>query len=148
MKNNRRKTFAIAVFALLITCAANVFGQIKTGGYKAVSEKDAEVKAAADFAVYEKAAELEEELSLEAVTKAERQIVQGTNYRLWLRLYAPSGEDGEDGLLMPLAGAGRGAGCRVESGREAGAAGASSAMTMPPNSSSYSLSLSGFAEPM
>jgi hypothetical protein len=75
MKKSLRKTFASAVFFIALGCAVSAFGQIKTGGYKTVSVSDAGVKAAAEFAVETKAAELEQEISLEGIVKAEAQPV-------------------------------------------------------------------------
>lgn len=100
MKNNFRKIFAAAVFFIALTCAVSAFGQIKTGGYKSVSVEDAGVNEAADFAVEQKAAELEQELTLENIIKAERQTVAGTNYRLCLQIYTPGGDEDEDGVTL------------------------------------------------
>lgn len=100
MKHNFRKIFAPAVFFITLTCAVSAFGQTKTGGYRPVSVSDAGVKAAAEFAVETKAAELEQEISLENILKAEAQVVAGTNYRLCLQIYTPSEEDETDGVTQ------------------------------------------------
>ena len=100
MKNNLRRAFAITVFCLVFGCALAAFGQIKTGGYRSVSVSDAGVKEAADFAVETKAAELEQELTLEGIVKAESQTVAGTNYRLCLQISAPAKEVDTDGVTV------------------------------------------------
>lgn len=100
MKQNLRKIFTGAVFFIALTCAVSAFGQIKTGGYKPVSVSDAGVKEAAEFAIQQKSAEMEQEIRLENILKAERQTVAGTNYRLCLEIYAPSENDGEDGVTL------------------------------------------------
>lgn len=94
MKNNLRKLILPALVILLIG-AASAFGQIKTGGYKTASVTDAGVKAAADFAVEQKSGELEQELSLEAILKAETQTVAGINYRLCLQINSASKDESE-----------------------------------------------------
>jgi cystatin-C len=55
------------------------------GGYKPAAVDDEGVVAAANFAV-SKEEETTEGIDLDAVLKAERQIVAGTNYRLCLRV--------------------------------------------------------------
>ncbi len=100
MKNNLRTLFTMTVFCLAFGCAVSAFGQIKTGGYRSASFSDAGVKEAADFAVENKAAELEEELTLEGIIKAETQTVAGTNYRLCLQLYVPAKEEETDGVTL------------------------------------------------
>jgi hypothetical protein len=100
MKNNLRKIFVLTVFCIAFGCAASAFGQIKTGGYRSVSVNDPGVKDAADFALEIKAEEMDEELSLEGIVKAEAQTVAGTNYRLCMKLYVPSKEDETDGVTL------------------------------------------------
>ena len=67
MKNNLRIMFTIYALCLIFGSAASVFGQPRAGGYKEVSVSSPDVKAAADFAVEQKAAEMEAELSLEGI---------------------------------------------------------------------------------
>ena len=100
MKINLRKIFVLAAFCMMIAGAVSVSGQIKTGGYRSVSVNDEGVKDAADFALEIKAEELDEELSLEAIMKAETQTVAGTNYRLCLRLFVPGKEADTDGVTL------------------------------------------------
>ena len=99
MKNKLRTFFQISVFCLIFGCAASAFGQIKTGGYKAVSVEDAGVKEAANFAVETKADELQQAIQLEEIMTAERQTVAGTNYRLCL-LVSSTTEDDDDITLF------------------------------------------------
>jgi cystatin-C len=63
------------------------------GGYKTVSTDDAEVKAAAEFAVSERAEKEGVSLTLVSIESAERQVVAGTNYRLCLKVSADGEED-------------------------------------------------------
>ena len=100
MKINLRKTFVLAAFCIIFGGAVLVSGQIKTGGYRPVAVSDPGVKDAADFALEIKAEELDEELSLEGIIKAERQTVAGTNYRLCLKLYVPAKEEETDGATL------------------------------------------------
>ncbi len=100
MKNNLRTIFRLTAFCLVFGCGVSAFGQIKTGGYKSASISDAGVRAAADFAVAQKASEMEQELTLEGIIKAETQIVAGMNYRLCLHLYIPSKDEETDGVTL------------------------------------------------
>lgn len=70
----------IALATLFATANAQVLG-----GYKTISSDDAEAAEAAEFAVSTKA-EDQEGLSLVSVHKAERQSVQGTNFRLCIEV--------------------------------------------------------------
>ncbi len=100
MKINLRIFCAFVLFFIVSGCAAETFGQIKTGGYKSVAVSDAGVKEAADFAVELKAADYDAEITLTNIIKAERQTVAGTNYRLCLEIYVPPETDGEDGVSL------------------------------------------------
>lgn len=102
MKNNLLKIGACALFLIAFGCAANVYGQIRTGGYKPVAVSDAGAKEAADFAVELKAEDYDAEIRLEKIVKAERQTVAGTNYRLCLEIYIPSETEGEDGVSLTV----------------------------------------------
>lgn len=102
IKINLRNFCALALFLIAFGCAAEAFGQIKTGGYKPVAVTDAGVAEAADFAVELKASDYEAELKLEKIIKAERQTVAGTNYRLCLEIYVPAETDGEDGVTLTV----------------------------------------------
>lgn len=100
MKINLRNIFACALFLVVFGCAANAFGQIRTGGYKSVSVSDAGVKAAADFAIELKSDDYDAEIRLEKIVKAETQTVAGTNYRLCMEIYVPSETESEDGVTL------------------------------------------------
>jgi hypothetical protein len=102
VKNNLRKIFVLTVLCIALGGAASAFGQIKTGGYRSVSVNDPGVRDAVDFALEIKAEEMDEELSLESIVKAERQTVAGTNYRLCLRIFVPSKEDETDGETLSI----------------------------------------------
>ena len=82
----KRKNFLmIAVAASFLLSLATIINAQVLGGYKAIASDDAEAAEAADFAV-SKRAEEQEGLSLSSVEKAERQSVQGTNFRLCLQV--------------------------------------------------------------
>ncbi len=82
-----------AAFGAVVGGAANVFGQKSVGGYKTVRVTDAAVVEAADVAVAAHNSEEEEIVyKLIAVKTAERQTVQGTNYRLCLQIIAEDAE--------------------------------------------------------
>lgn len=100
MRNDLRKVLIAVVFCVLIGCASTVFGQIRTGGYRTVPVTDQGVKDAVDFALEIKTQEMDEELSLEGIIKAEKQTVAGTNYRVCLQIYVPSKEDETDGVTL------------------------------------------------
>ena len=102
MNKSLRNFCALAAFLIVFGCAANAFGQIRTGGYKSVSVSDAGVKAAADFAIELKSADYDAEIRLENILKAETQTVAGTNYRLCLEIYVPSETEGEDGVGLTV----------------------------------------------
>lgn len=102
MKNNLRIIFTLTAFCVVFGCAVSVFGQIKAGGYKTASISDAGVKAAADFAIATKAAEFDQDLTLDSILKAETQVVAGTNYRLCLQITAPSDTEGDDDITINI----------------------------------------------
>lgn len=102
MKQNSSRIFFIAVVFILAACATSAFGQNvpSVGGYRSANVEDKDVKFAADFAVTTKAKELKQKLELQSIAKAERQAVQGTNYRLCIEVYAPPIKEGEDGVTV------------------------------------------------
>jgi hypothetical protein len=100
VKNNLRTTFILTLFFIVFGCAVSAFGQIKTGGYRSVSVNDEGVQDAADFALEIKADEMDAELSLEGIIKAEAQTVAGTNYRLCMKLFVPARDDETDGVTL------------------------------------------------
>lgn len=93
MKTNRNSALMLSAFAVILTFAAAGFAQgVVVGGYKVVAKTDAAVVAAADFAIEAQSEKTEKEYTLEEIVKAERQVVQGTNYRLCMEVSA----DGSD----------------------------------------------------
>jgi hypothetical protein len=96
MKNYLKILLTLAAFALIGVFAADNFAQIKTGGYKKVSETDAGVVAAADFAAQTQGEEDSAEITLQSIEKAERQTVAGTNYKLCIEVFRiEAGDDVE-----------------------------------------------------
>lgn len=85
-----KRSFDISTkIAVLVTFAclySSVFSaQLQmVGGYSSVSAKDKEVIAAAKFAIKEKSKS--NELKLLEVEEAERQVVAGMNYKMWLKV--------------------------------------------------------------
>lgn len=94
MKKNLKVLFIIcAAFGAVFCGAENVYAQTSVGGYKTVSVTDAAVVEAADVAVAAHNAEEDGIVyKLVAVKTAERQTVQGTNYRLCLQIIAEDAE--------------------------------------------------------
>lgn len=91
MKKNILLAFLLVLIAGVASSEALGQGVI-VGGYKAVAKTDAGAVAAADFAIEAQSEKTEKEYSLEEIVKAERQVVQGTNYRLCMEVSA----DGSD----------------------------------------------------
>lgn len=103
MNQNSSRIFFITVFFIIAACATTGFGQKRppnVGGYSSANVEDADVKAAAKFAVKAKAAELKQKIDLQSIAKAERQVVAGTNYRLCIEAYAAPLKEGEDGVTV------------------------------------------------
>jgi hypothetical protein len=97
-----KKSFHAAIFlvALSVVFSSVVVGLGQTrpilGGYKTVSTDDAEVQAAAEFAVSERAEKENVSLKLISIEKAERQVVQGVNFRLCLKVGIDDDADDSD----------------------------------------------------
>ena len=72
------RTAMLLIIALI--CLSPVFAAVP-GGFTDVAVDDAGVKAAAEFAVKERA-KTEPTISLDKITKASRQVVAGMNYDL------------------------------------------------------------------
>jgi hypothetical protein len=76
------------IIAIVISFGITTLAQTRPllGGYKPAETDDAEVVAAAEFAVEARAEKNPEQegLTLDSVDKAEKQVVAGTNYRLCL----------------------------------------------------------------
>ena len=79
-------TAIFAVFGCLTTFAQS---DDEAGGYVKASVNDAKVKAAANYAVSVKAKERNEKLTLQAIKKAETQVVAGINYHLCMAISVP-----------------------------------------------------------
>ncbi|MGB5012467.1 MAG: cystatin domain-containing protein [Pyrinomonadaceae bacterium] len=92
MRSNVRMAVVLAAFAAVLTFATASSAQIIVGGYKVVAKTDAGVVAAANFAVQAQSENTGREYELEDIVKAERQVVQGSNYRLCMEVSA----DGSD----------------------------------------------------
>ena len=75
----------VAVGAAFGSTAASA-GRQMVGGYKAVAANDAQVTAAARFAVAAQGRKENHAIKLLSVESAERQTVQGANYRLCLKV--------------------------------------------------------------
>ena len=88
MKKHLSLAISVAVMCLFSGYAAICSAQPPVaGGYKPASVKNADVVAAANFAVESRKDESKSAtLKLDAILKAETQIVQGTNYLLSLRV--------------------------------------------------------------
>ena len=85
--------------ALLITIFTFSASAQRVGGYKPVAESDAMANEAADFAVTSRSEKTDTSIELLSVHKAERQTVQGANYRLCLQVN-PEGADGEEDAII------------------------------------------------
>jgi hypothetical protein len=88
----------IALFVLSIAFGSVIVGLAQNrpivGGYKEAPTDDAEVKAAAEFAVGAQGEKENITIELRSIEHAERQVVAGTNYKLCLRV--GKGGDSED----------------------------------------------------
>ena len=85
MKKSLQRLIMVVLVTVVFSCANSVMAQ-RAGDYKEVSTKDAEVVAAANFAVGEKGRKEGNSISLVSIERAETQVVAGTNYRLCLRV--------------------------------------------------------------
>ena len=87
MRYKLKMAIQFAVIAMVLGCAGNIFAQNPpmVGGYKSASVTDEGVVAAADFAVTTIAATDKINIALDSIIKAEYQVVQGMNYRLYFQ---------------------------------------------------------------
>jgi hypothetical protein len=85
MKANSRVVIIMLAFSVVFGSVAVGLAQ-RTGGYKEVAKDDAEVAAAAEFAVTEQGKKQEMTYKLVSVEHAEQQVVAGINYRLCLKV--------------------------------------------------------------
>jgi hypothetical protein len=88
MKNNLRMMFIPAALVVIFGCAATCLAQkgVITGGYGSISTNDAQVKAAAKYAVKTQGKKQGGVIKLVAVKQAEVQVVAGQNYRLCMEV--------------------------------------------------------------
>ena len=98
MKKNLITLLFTAAFCLILGVTAFAQTPPTTGGYRTINSDDQRAGLAADYALKVKSKEMEVELSLDALHKAESQVVAGTNYRLCMEIYAPSKEAETDGV--------------------------------------------------
>ena len=90
MKNILKITMFCVAFTIIGICAVNSYAQrveeTMTGGYSEASNTDAQVIAAAKYAVKAQAKKERAKIKYVAVTQAEKQIVAGLNYRLCVNI--------------------------------------------------------------
>jgi hypothetical protein len=86
MKTNLKMAVAVAVLTVIAGAASAVMAQPKVGGYKTVEVTDEYARAAAEWAVRERGEKTETGIELLSLVKAERQTVQGANYRLCMQI--------------------------------------------------------------
>ena len=91
----KSSTAVIAILALLILfgCANLAVAQIRVGGYKEISRDDAEVEAAAKFAIEAEGKKQDASYTLVSIEHAESQVVAGINYRLCLKVSESADND-------------------------------------------------------
>lgn len=80
-----------AVFGLILGCTATNFAQTElpvpiAGGYSRVESNTAETVSAANFAVKKQSKKQKAKIKLTKISKAEKQVVAGLNYRLCLQV--------------------------------------------------------------
>ena len=85
MKKSLQISIMLVLLAGVFGCVNSVQAQ-RAGGYENASVKDAEVVAAANFAVSEKGRKAGTSIKLVSIERAETQVVAGTNYRLCLKV--------------------------------------------------------------
>lgn len=100
----KRNLQILVFFAVIFGCAATSYAQKKplmAGGYKVVDVADAGVVEAAEFAVSDHSQKNEVSLEIVSIEKAERQVVQGMNYRMCIEVKVI--EEGNDDTQFVLA---------------------------------------------
>ena len=85
MKLKLRIAVTVAVLTVIAGAASAVTAQM-VGGYKTVEATDQYARAAAEWAVRERGEKTETGIELLSLVKAERQTVQGANYRLCMKI--------------------------------------------------------------
>lgn len=77
----------LLVFCCLVFAAASASAQeMMTGNYRPVNKNDAQVKAAAKYAITAEAKRVKRGISLVSISKAEQQVVAGMNYRVCMKV--------------------------------------------------------------
>lgn len=104
MKKNLQLMMMFAAFVVFFAGGATSFAQQPpmVGGYKAVSVNDAGVVAAAKFAVSEHSKNNEVSLKIVSIQKAERQVVQGMNYRICVEVGVVEEDNDETQFVQVL----------------------------------------------
>lgn len=85
MKLNKNGALLLSAFALLLTFTSANFAQM-VGGYRVVAKTDAAAIAAANYAITAQSDKTDMDYELDEIIKAERQVVQGSNYRLCMEV--------------------------------------------------------------
>lgn len=86
MRKYSRAILAALALCAVFGCAIVAAAQTRVGGYKEISKDDAEVEAAANFAVAEQGRKKGTSFTLVSIERAESQVVAGINYRLCLKV--------------------------------------------------------------
>ena len=93
-----RLSSMIVLSTFVLVLASSAFGQ-RLGGYKEIASNDSAAREAAEFAVTTQSEKAGKAMELLSVIKAERQVVQGSNYRLCLKVNSEGG-DGQDDVTI------------------------------------------------
>ena len=86
MKRNLRFVVVLIALGLILGGVIAVSGQRILGGYSPIANDNADVMAAADFAVDEQSKKQEMTYKLVSIEKAERQSAAGSNFRMCLKV--------------------------------------------------------------
>jgi hypothetical protein len=98
MKKSLRAATVLVAISIALSCVVIGLAQTRpiVGGYKTVSTDDPEVRAAAEFAVSERAEKENVSLKLVSIERAERQVVAGMNFKLCLKVAIDDEADDSD----------------------------------------------------
>ena len=100
MKKQLQLMMMFAAIAVVFACADTSFAQM-VGGFKAAKTDDAAVVAAAEFAVSDHSEKNDVSLVVVEIKKAERQVVQGMNYRMCVEVgLADEGNEDETQFVL------------------------------------------------
>lgn len=78
--------FVLGFFCLIFTASSATAQEPMAGGYSSVSKNDAQVKAAAKYAVAREARRVKRGITLISISKAEQQVVAGMNYQVCMKV--------------------------------------------------------------